>query len=134
MARSQPGWQVQKGLTPPNMWAPCFNSHFSSSWEITGQRSALKKEGNSLVSEVFTVFLPDPLVLSPQRTPFFPEEIQRPATPLPHFQTAPVLVPKNLHLTMGSRPAPSRAAPLRFLISHQIGFISPASLFLSIFP
>lgn len=79
--------------TPPDMWVPGFNSHFSSYQEVTGQRSAPKREGSSLITEVFTIFLPDLLVLSPQCTPFFPEEIQHPATPLPHFQTVPILEP-----------------------------------------
>lgn len=73
--------QVQQGHQQPQMQEALILTSLLSG----GARG--NREGNSPVGEVFTAFLPGLPVLSPQHTPFFPEGISHPATPLPHFQT-----------------------------------------------
>lgn len=123
--------------TPPDMWVPGFNSHFSSHQEVTGQRSAPKREGSSLITEVFTVFLPDLLVLSPQCThPSSQKKFNTLQLPFLIFKPFPCwnlcLASPTLH-SRGIQPVPSRSALHDYRISQQIGIISPAELILAYF-
>lgn len=79
--------QVRQGHRHPQIHHVLILTSLLAGDNRGGQCCRGNREGNSPVREVFTVFLPDLLGLSPQHTPFFPEEILYPAIPLPHFQT-----------------------------------------------
>lgn len=113
--------QVQQGHQHPQMHEVLILTSLLAGDDRGGRCCGGNREGSSLVGEVFTAFLPDLPVLSPQHTPFFPEEISYPATPLPHFQT--------VHHRGAQQPVPwpqARASPSSpFLETHS--WASPSS-------
>lgn len=108
--------QVQQGHQQPQMQEVLILTSLLAGDGRGGQSCRGNREGNSLPGEVFTAFLPDLPVLSPQHTPFFPEEISCPATPLPHFQT--------VHRPGAQQPVPgpqAQSSPSSPFLGTQLG-------------